>query len=502
MPVPLLLRLLDPLVILFWLAALTLGSLKLSGALPGRRHASRTPEDVLDAHRSLPAWAICLSIVATETSTLTVISVPGIAYGQGMVFVGLGGGYLLGRLVVARYLLPLYMRGDLASAYQYLALRFGRRMQRLASVTFLVTRLLAEAVRLFASTIPICALLVAHGVGLSPFSVLLGLTVLTAFYTAIGGLRAVVWSDAAQFLLYTVGAALCAALLWRQLTPEQLAALPASGHLLPFALHVPALTSPYAPLTALIGGAVLAMASHGTDQLMVQRALAARTLRDAQRAMVGSAVVVTLLFALLSLVGVFLWARASGAPLAALGLSSPDELFPHFIVNDLPPGLSGLLVAGIISATMGSLSSALNAMTASTFTDLFGVTRPSSRAVAWGVTALWAAALIAVACAFSSSSRSVLLFGFQIAGYSYGALLGAFLLGLLCRKVSEPVAMIAFFATVLVMALLITFVHPDGKTIAFPWLVPMGVAVTFSAGLPLSALEAWRKKLRAKGKAS
>ena len=323
---------------------------------------------------------------------------------------------------------------------------------------------------------------------------------LTAFYTAIGGLRAVVWSDAAQFLLYTAGAALCAALLWCNLAPEQLAALPASGHLLLFALHGPALTSPYAPLTALVGGAVLAIASHATDPLRVQRALAARTLRDAQRAMVGSAVVVTLLFALLSLVGVFLWARASGASLAALGLGSPDELFPHFIVNDLPSGLSGLLVAGIISATMGSLSSALNAMTASTFTDLFGVTRPSSRAVAWGVTVFWATALIATACAFSSSSRSVLLFGFQIAGYSYGALLGAFLLGLLCRKISEPVAMTAFFATVLVMAVLITFLHPGGQSIAFPWLVPMGVAVTFSVGVPLSLLKGWCEKLSARGK--
>ncbi|MCH4092402.1 sodium:solute symporter [Acetobacter sp.] len=478
--------LLDPIVIILWLAALTTGSLALSGAVPWGRKKARSPEDLLDAHRSLPAWAICLSIVATETSTLTVISVPGIAYAQGMVFVGLGGGYLLGRMVVARYLLPLYMRGDLASAYQYLALRFGRRMQRLAAVTFLVTRLLAEAVRLFASTLPICALLAARGLSLPPLAVLLGLTGLTALYTAIGGLRAVVWSDAAQFLLYSFGAALCAFLLWQHLTPEQVGLLSSSGHLLPFALHAPVLTSPYAPLTALLGGAVLAMASHGTDQLMVQRALAARSLRDAQRAMVGSAVVVTVLFALLSLVGLFLWARHGGVPLPALGLKSPDELFPRFIVNDLPAGLSGLLVAGIISATMGSLSSALNAMTGSTFADLVGTTRPASRAATWCVTGFWALALIATACAFSASAQSVLLFGFQIAGYSYGALLGAFLLGLLFRGVTEDVAIVAFAITVLVMAALITGFHPRSASIAFPWLVPLGVCVTFCVGLPLS----------------
>ncbi|WP_173583489.1 sodium:solute symporter family transporter [Acetobacter musti] len=475
----------DPAVILLWLVALTLGSLHLSGAAPWSR-GRRSAEDVLDAHHDLPGWAICLSIVATETSTLTVISVPGIAYQQGMVFVGLGGGYLLGRLAVARFLLPLYMRGNLTSAYQYLALRFGRRMQRLASVTFLVTRLLAESVRLFASTIPICALLAARGMPLSPLSVLIGLTALTALYTAAGGLRAVVWSDAAQFLLYTFGAGLCAVLLWRQLTAEQVAAIGQSGLLSPFAVHAPVLTSPYAPLTALVGGAVLAMASHGADQLMVQRALAARSLRDAQRAMVGSAVVVTLLFGLLSLVGIFLWARHDGRSLASLGFVTPDGLFPRYIVDELPAGLSGLLVAGIISATMGSLSSALNAMTASTFSDLLGGAGSAGRVASGLVTAGWAVALIAVACAFSGSSHSALVFGFQIAGYSYGALLGAFLLGMVLRRATERVAMAAFFATVVGVALVIAFVRPGGVPVAFPWLVPVGVAISFLVGAPLT----------------
>ncbi|GBR05572.1 sodium:solute symporter [Acetobacter oeni] len=479
----------DPVVILLWLTALTFGSLYLSGAAPWSRRKSRSAEDVLDAHHDLPAWAICLSIVATETSTLTVISVPGIAYQQGMVFVGLGGGYLLGRIAVARFLLPLYMRGDLTSAYQYLALRFGRRMQRLASVTFLVTRLLAESVRLFASTIPICALLAARGMPLSPLSVLIGLTALTALYTGIGGLRAVVWSDAAQFLLYTSGAALCVILVWHQLSPQQVESVHLSGRLLPFAFNVSDLTSPYTPLTALVGGAVLAMASHGADQLMVQRALAARSLRDAQRAMVGSAFVVTLLFALLSLVGVFLWARHDGQSLEALGFHSPDGLFPRYIVDELPAGLSGLLVAGIISATMGSLSSALNAMTASTFSDLLGrvMSRvPVSRIASVFVTVLWALALIGAACAFSTSSRSALVFGFQIAGYSYGALLGAFLLGMIVSGADEAVAMTAFLATVIGVALIIGFVHPGGAPIAFPWLVPIGVAISFLVGVPLS----------------
>lgn len=473
---------LDPLVIVLWLIALVAGSLHLSGAAPWSRTRPCSAEDVLDAHKSLPAWAICLSIVATETSTLTVISVPGIACARGMVFLGLGAGYFLGRLMVARVLLPLYMRGDLDSAYQYLGTRFGCRMQRLAALTFLLTRLLAEAVRLFAATLPICALLAARGMGVPPLAVLLGMTGLTALYTAIGGLRAVVWSDAAQFLLYTMGAAVCCGILAHELTAVDLAALLSSGMLSPFDWHASALTSPYAPLTALIGGAILSMASHGTDQLMVQRALAARSLRDAQRAMVGSAVVVTGLFALLSLVGIFLRLRAGGLAQAMNSLKSPDELFPQFIVHDLPPGLSGLLVAGIISATMGSLASALNAMTASTFTDIVGQPRPASRSLVGAVTALWALALIAVACAFSASSTSVLVFGFQVAGYSWGALLGAFLLGLLRPRVTEIRAMVAFLVTLAIMSWVVLGVRIDGAPLAFPWFVPLGVAITLAVG--------------------
>ncbi|OUJ16177.1 sodium:solute symporter [Acetobacter sp. DsW_063] len=472
--------LLDPVVILAWLVALTAGSLWMS-------RASRTGADLVEAHHDLPAWAICLSIVATETSTLTVISIPGIAYGHGFVFVGLGAGYLLGRFAVARVMLPLYMRGDLASAYDYLGLRFGPAMQRLASVTFLLTRLLAEGVRLFAATLPVCALLAARGLPLSPLTVLVGMTALTAVYTAIGGLRAVVWSDTAQFTLYAFGAAISAWLLWRGLDATQQGAIWNSGRLAVFGFHDAVLTSPYAPVTAIVGGALLAMASHGADQLMVQRAMAARSLRDAQRAMVASAVVVTALFALLSLCGVLLWAREGGRALADMGFRSPDELFPRFIVQDLPPGLSGLLVAGVISATMGSLSSALNAMTGSTLSDLLG-RRDESRFLARAVTAFWAVALIAAALAFAGSSHSALVFGLQIAGYSYGALLGAFLLGLVVRGAQERAAMAAFLATIVVMAMIIGFVRPGGATIAFPWLVPLGVCVTFLVGAPLTML--------------
>ncbi|GBQ79948.1 symporter of Na+/proline [Gluconacetobacter johannae DSM 13595] len=460
------------------LAALSLRLARRDRAAPGR--AGRPGHD-------LPTWAICLSIVATETSTLTVISVPGVAYGGGLVFVGLGLGYVAGRIVVAWLLLPLYARDGFSSAYQYLGERFGRGMQRLASAVFLGTRLLAEGVRLFASTLPICALLAAAHLPAGPLPVLVGLTALTAAYTAAGGLRAVVWSDSIQFGLYTLGAVLCIGLLLPHADRAALGAAWRAGRLAIFHGDDAILTSPYAPATALVGGAILSMASHGADQLMVQRVLAARSLRAARIAMVGSAVVVTGLFGLLSAVGVLLWVRNGGASPAALGLRSPDALFPAFIARDLPPALSALLIAGIISATMGSLSSALNAMTGSTLADLLPAAawrgRIGAATLSRGITVLWAVLLIGAASCFSNTGRSAVVFGLSIAGYSYGALLGAFLFGLLVPGARQRDAVPAFAGTLAVMAALILFVHPGGRDIAFPWLVPIGVAATFAIGL-------------------
>ncbi|ACI51629.1 Na+/solute symporter [Gluconacetobacter diazotrophicus PA1 5] len=477
----------EPVIIGLYLLVLAAVSLGLSRG----RHVAA---DYLAGRHDMPTWAICLSIVATETSTLTIVSVPGVAYGGGMVFVGLGLGYLVGRIAVARILLPLYMRGgpggSLASAYQYLGHRFGRDMQRLAAGAFLLTRLLAEGVRLFASTLPICALLAAAHLPAGRMPVLIGLTALTALYTAIGGLRAVVWSDSIQFGVYAAGAAFCVALLLPRdaagsLDMTSLHAAWLAGRFALFQRGGAILTSPYAPVTAIVGGAIMSMASHGTDQLMVQRVLAARSLRAAQAAMIGSAIVVTLLFGLLSAVGVLLWLRHGGASPAALGLPSPDALFPAFIARDLPPALAGLLIAGIVSATMGSLASALNAMTASTLSDLLPtrLTRRSGAvALSRAITAAWAVMLVVTASCFSATGQSVVIFGLSIAGYSYGALLGAFLLGLLVRGARQRDAVAAFLGTLAIMTALILGVHPGGHAIAFPWLVPIGVAASLAIG--------------------
>ncbi len=472
-------RLLDLVVILAYLVAIAAIGLRLSG-----RQGSATAYFV--GERDLPWWAVCFSIVATETSTLTVISVPGVAYLGAFGFVELAIGYLIGRTLVAWVLLPLYMRGGFVSAYQYLRLRFGPGLQVTASVTFLVTRLLAEGVRLFASAIPIKLLMDAIGVPTDYITIIAVLTLATLLYTYVGGIRAVIWTDAIQMTLYIGGAILCALVLLNQVGFAGLGHAYAAGKFQVLNFTAPVLTSPFNWIAAIVGGAVFSMASHGTDQLMVQRILACRTLGDGRRAMIGSAVVVGIQFALFSLVGVLLWVHLGGKPIAAMGLRSSDDLFPRFILDELPPGLSGLLIAGILSATMGSLSSALNSMSNSTVSDLWRAlgrtaSEQSMLRVSRLFTVVWAIAMAGFASLFTNTKSQVVLLGLGIAGYTYGALLGAFLLGLLVRRANQRDAIAAFLATVAVMSWVVRT-----YALAFTWYVPLGVIVTLLVGGALS----------------
>ena len=472
-------RPLDLTVIVAYMLAIAAIGLRLSG-----RQSSAAAYFV--GERDLPWWAVCFSIVATETSTLTVISVPGIAYMGAFGFVELAIGYLLGRSVVALALLPLYMRGQFVSAYQYLRQRFGPRLQAIAAVTFLVTRLLAEGVRLFASAIPIKLLLDAIGLPAGYGTIIAGLSLVALLYTYAGGIRAVIWTDAIQMALYIGGACACVAVLLGEVGVGGLGQAYAAGKFRVIDLAAPVLTSPFNAVAAIAGGAIFSMASHGTDQLMVQRVLACRTLGDVRRAMIGSAVVVMLQFALFSLVGALLWVRLGGKPPAAMGLRSSDDLFPRFILDQLPPGLSGLMIAGIVAATMGSLSSALNSMANSTVADLWPASGRSGSEggglrLSRALTLAWAAAMAGFACLFTDTHGQVALLGLGIAGYPYGALLGAFLLGLLVRRAGERDAIAAFLATVAAMTLVVR-----STALAFTWYVPLGVIVTLLVGGILS----------------
>ncbi len=450
----------------------------------------RSAGDFLSAHHDLPWWALCLSLVATETSTLTFISVPGVGYTSGLVFAGLAAGYLIGRVVVAVWFLPLYIQGRMSSAYQYLGRRFGHGVQRIAAGAFLLTRLVAEGVRLLAGMLPLVWLLTHAGLPVGRGAVLVAIMMVTLAYTLFGGLRAVVWSDSVQLVIYLFGAALCVGLLWCGADGWHDAWR--AGRLALFHVRPGGrwFADPFTPAAALLGGAILSVASHGTDQLMVQRLLAARSLRAARMALIGSAVLVGVLFTLLSLVGVQLWVRSGGASLAALGFRSADELFPHFIVTGLPAGLSGLLVAGVLSATMGSLSATLNAMAGSVLTDFGPVParvlgrlaascgwRAGPLFAARALTAFWAVALVGVTMVLGEGTKSAVILGLTVAGWSYGPTLGAFLFGMLCPAGRGRDAAFGVVVSLAGMAALMMLAQRVGWVIAFPWLVPAGIGM-------------------------
>ncbi|PAP77436.1 sodium:solute symporter [Rubrivirga marina] len=429
----------------------------------GRQTSTR---DYFLGGRDLPWWAVCFSVVATETSTLTVIGVPAVAYGGALTFLQLTIGYVIGRVVVAYVLLPRYFRGELQTAYAFLGDRFGDGMRGLASVTFLVTRLLADGVRLFATAIPIQVVARAAGFEVGYPTVILAIGVVTAAYTYVGGLKAVVWMDVVQMGIYVGGAVLAVVLLAVSPMAGSWAAAAEAGKLQLLDLGMAdglgvMLTSPYALPVAVLGGAVFSMASHGTDQLIVQRILACRTLEEGRKAMVWSGIVVAVQFALFLLVGLMLWVHYGGAPLADLGLTRGDEVFPMYILNEMPPGLRGLLLAGIVAAAMSTLSSSLNALAGSTLMDLlerFGhapETPEKALALSRVLTLVWAGVFVGFAMLFTGLDNPVVELGLGIAGFTYGGLLGAFALGLLSRRARQTDAMVAFVVTIAAMVLLI-----------------------------------------------
>jgi SSS family transporter len=482
------------------------------GLRAGGRQTST--DDYFLGGRDLPWWAVCFSVVATETSTLTVIGVPAVAYGGSLVFLQLALGYLVGRVVVARVLLPRYFRGELQTAYAFLGARFGDGMRVLASVTFLFTRLLADGVRLFATAIPIQVIARAAGIEVGYPAVILAIGVVTAAYTYVGGLKAVVWMDVVQMGVYVGGAAFALGLLLTQPAAGTLAEAAAAGKLALLDWDLGegiggVLTSPYSFPVAVIGGAFFAMASHGTDQLIVQRILACRTLRDGQRAMVWSGVFVAVQFALFLAVGVGLWVHYGGAPLADLGLTRGDEVFPRYVLDEMPAGLRGLLFAGIVAAAMSTLSSSLNALAGSTLMDLverLGGRRPEGAAalrLSRLLTLVWAAVFVGFAMLFTGMDNPVVELGLGIAGFTYGGLLGAFALGLLSQRARQSDAVVAFVAAVAALVAVIFGVwwsaetggwvwdwRPDAaaregtglRAVAWPLYPLIGVAVTLAVG--------------------
>jgi len=477
---------LDLVVIVLYLTGITVFGLRF-------RKKQRSLKDYFLAGNTIPWWAISLSIVAAETSTLTIIGIPGMAYERNFEFLQLVLGYLVGRVIISFLLIPHYFRGDLFTAYQLIERRFGPNLRSLTAGLFLLTRAAAEGVRVFAVAIVVG---IALSSLLSRFSDLgrdvaaIGVvTLLTLIYTFEGGMAAVIWTDVVQMGIYVTGT-LVGFFTILHLVPggwstiHSVAGQAGKFHVFDFSWNF---WKTYTFWSGLIGGAFLTTASHGTDQLIVQRLLSARSERQSKLALLSSGVAVLFQFSLFLLVGAMLFVFFKMFP-PAEAFTRTDRIFPTFIVSRMPHGISGLLISAILAAAMSNLSAALNSLSSTSIMDLYARFRPQSSearrlvlsriaTIFWGIVLFFLAIL-------ARQGGKVVEAGLSIASVAYGALLGVFLLGVLTRKASELGAMVGMVA-----GFALNIYLWQCTKVPFTWYVALGSTATFLVGYAASLLQ-------------
>jgi SSS family transporter len=446
------------------------------------RRGQQDARDYFLGGRTAPWWALAFSIVATETSTLTIIGTPAISYGGNLGFLQLVFGYLVGRVLIVWLLLPGYFRGEFFTAYALIEKRFGERMRAVAATTFLVTRAVAEGVRVSA-----IALVVSVVLGTSERFAVLVVIALTVLYTFEGGMKAVIWTDVAQLLLYLTGSGVTFWVLLHRIPggwSEVAQVAAAAGHKLQVFDFSLRLATKYTFWSGLIGGAFLTMASHGTDQTIVQRLLAARDQVDSRRALLASGVIVLTQFTVFLLIGVLLFVFAQHAPLLAAG-ERTDRILPTFLVREMPVGLAGLLLASIVAVAMSNASGSLNSLAASSILDfsrLWGRSAEPGKFLVLSrrMTIVWGLVLMG----FGLVKWGPLLeAGLTVASLPLGSLLGLFLLGTLDRLANARGALVGMFAGLAAIFCVFRFTQ-----VAFTWYVLIGACVTFAVGAVVSRM--------------
>lgn len=458
------------------------------------RRRQQTIHDYFLGGGRTPWWAISLSVVATETSTLTIIGTPALAYNGDLAFLQLVFGYILARFIISFLFLPQYFSGQLYTVYQYIERRFGLLTRRLAAGLFLVTRALADGVRIWAIAIVVQLVLprvvrlyTGEALPVAELTAVVVVMALTLAYTFLGGMKAVIWTDVVQFAIYVGGGLLALGSLLQQI-PGGWATVTADAAqkfaLFDFSF---AWEKDFTFWAGILGGTFLTLASHGTDQLMVQRLLAARNLRDSQRALVASGFIVFAQFLLFLVIGVLLSVfYAHAAPAEAV--DNADKVFPAYVVAHLPTGLSGLLVAGVLAAAMSTSSGTLNSLAASTVVDFYRPRHGSTenpadllRRSRW-VTVVWGGVLTGLAL-LARDWGPVLTAGLTIASITYGALLGLFLLGRLVPRATPSAAALGMLVGLATMLGVKFF-----SSLAWTWYVLVGTVVTFLVGVLMSRL--------------
>jgi SSS family solute:Na+ symporter len=454
----------------------------------------RNTRDYFLGSKNIPWWGIGLSIVAAETSALTIIGVPAMAYGDNMAFIQMIVGYVIARIILAVVMVPHYFKGEIYSPYQLLENSFGPAARRTASVFFLIMETLAAGVRVYVACIPVQLML---GIGVLPSIILF--VALSLIYTYIGGVKAVIWTDAVQFGLFLAGGLFTIFYIptlieggFSAVMSEAAAAGKTDWLNTAFSLH-----APINIWMGVIGGTFMVMSTHGAEQLIVQRVLACKNVRDGRRALVLSAWLIFPLFLIFLTVGVMLWVYyrhfpfAIPLPEARKGITANDFIYPIFMVTAVPHVLKGFLIVAILSAAMSSVSSAMTALASVSTMDVMKNLLKRARddefflRFSKASTIFWAAALICVAF-LTRKSPSVLDAAFALRGLTAGALLGSLMLTLLWRKASSVPVVIAMFASLIIMTgiFLATkdiqpFISIFGK-IFWPWYTLIGTVVMLS----------------------
>ncbi|TVR68527.1 MAG: sodium:solute symporter [Marinilabiliales bacterium] len=485
---------LDTIILIAYIAGITWFGIRIAGK-------QVSSGDYFLGGRKIPWWAVCFAIVATETSTLTFISIPGLAYLTNMNFLQLTIGYFIGRVIVAWIILPSYFKGELGTAYTFLANRFGTPMKNLASGVFMLTRLAADGVRLFATAIPLA--LILQGTFLAAnvtdewiyIGSILLIAIVSLSYTYVGGLRAVVWMDVVQLFIYFAGATAAIIIVGGDTggLKEGIAMAAEAGKFEVFNFSFEGgirgfFSTPYTFIGSILGGAFLSMASHGIDQLIVQRLLAAGSLPASRKALVWTGGIIILQFALFLFLGSLLFVFYGGAEIVS------DEVFPMFIIEEMPAGLSGLIIAALFAAAMSTLSSSITALGSATMFDYVvpyykKLGKTNEMAISRVITLIWCILLVGSAIFFMQSSEIVVELALSIASFTYGGLLGTFFLGVLFKRTGINDAIPAFIAGIAIMVYIIL-----STSVAWTWYTLIGASVTVITGWLLSLRSSFPRK--------
>ncbi|MFC1669554.1 sodium:solute symporter [Spirochaetota bacterium] len=479
---------LDLIIIIVYTAAIILIGLKFSKA--------GNIKDYFLGGRTI-SWPIaCFSIVATETSTLTFISIPGLAYITNLGFLQIAAGYLIGRVVVAQVLLPKYFSGGIETTYEYLQDRFSISSRRIVAVIFHVTRLLADSIRLFATAIPL-AMLLEKTVGFNDYriaAILIGAA--TFIYTIYGGIRSVVVVDSIQLFLYLICAVLGIGLISNmmgkpvyeiiKMIPDEKLVLFSTG-----LGEGGGLLTSYNIFSGIIGGALLSFGSHGTDHLLVQRVLSCKDLKSAKKAMVVSGIVVIFQFVLFLMLGIFIMVFLNNRV-----FSRPDEILPYFIMNYLPHGFRGLMLAGIFAAAMSSLSSSINSLSSSTTIDIINIQDKNYSdklkiKISRMISLLWTVIIVIISTLLSDNKSPLVELGLGIASLTYGGMIGIFLQARYFEDFSEKAAILGVILSIAGVIIVSKFFN-----IFWPWFVPIGLFISFFTGMVFDIVFKMKAKQR------